>query len=260
MDEQTKLGFNQFVQLQLDSGIPPLEPIFYPIVPVDGNEAFAVRSSTTVHSIIMGDMKQDDYIAVSDVRLVGIELFRHNIQHAITTLRAFDKAHKRCDFVAVRCPVQVFERTSIYEIVKDILEHNPSVNPKRLCIEFPEIIVERDVKRCREAVLDMQLLKLRTAISGVGKEDFKVSKLVSIPVNYAFIDVEATKWAGDRNKPQLFSSLLSYIKAMGAESLVLGKEEIRKELRFTDTVGFMAEGSDPIKLEEALALAEEVLD
>lgn len=259
MEEKDKI-FNHYVKLQIDSGLKPLEPVFYPIVPVDGVQAIAFRSSTTINSIIMGSMVQDNYTPVSDNRLCGVELFKHNIQHAIASLKEFDKAHKRCDFVAVRCPAQLIEKCALYDLVKEVLQKNPSIDPHRLCVEFTENLLEQDAEKAKFAVLDMKILKLRTAIVGVGKEETKVSKLTSIPVDLAIIDKEATKWAGDRNKPQLFNSLLAYIKAMGSESIVCGEEEQRKELHYSEAIGFMFEGTEPISLEAAINVAEEAED
>lgn len=259
MEENDKI-FNHYVKLQIDSGLKPLEPEFFPIVPLDGVEAIAFRSSTKINSIIMGVMKQDDYVPVSDNRLCGVELFKHNIQHAIASLKEFDKAHKRCDFISVRCPAQLIEKTKLYDLVKEVLQKNPSIDPSRICIEFTENLLEQDVEKAKYAVLDMKILKLRTALVGVGREESKISKLVSVPVDLAIIDKEASKWAGDRNKPQLFNSLLSYIKAMGTESIVSGDEEKRKVLHYAEAVGFMFEGTDPISLEAAISVAEEVLD
>ena len=256
MEENDKV-FNHCVKLQIDSGLKPLEPVFYPIIAVDGNNAIAFRSSTKINSILMGEMKQDDYSPVSDNRLCGIELFKHNIQHAIATLKEFDKAHKRCDFIAVRCPAQLIEKCALYDLVKGVLEKNPSIDPQRICVEFTENLVDQETEKAKYAILDMKILKLRTALVGVGKEESKVSKLVSLPVDLAIIDKEATKWAGDRNKPQLFNSLLSYIKAMGVRSIAEGNEDAKKQMRFSDAVGFMFEGTQPINIENAISLAEE---
>lgn len=259
MEENSNV-FNHYVKLQIDSGLIPLETLLYPIVPVDGTQPIAFRSSTTINSIIMGVMKQENYVPVSDNRLCGTELLKHNIQHAIATLKAFDKAHKRCDFISVRCPAQVIEKMELYDEVRKILQKNPSVDPSRICIEFTEELVDIDTEKAKYAVLDMKLLKLRTALVGVGKEESKVSKLVSLPVDLAIIDKEATKWAGDRNKPQLFNSLLSYIKAMGVESIPEGNEAQRKELHYSEAVGFMFEGTSPISVEEGVNAAEEADD
>ena len=259
MEEKDQV-FNHYVKLQIDSGLKPLEPVFYPIVPVDGVEAIAFRASTTINSIMMGVMKQEDYTPVSDNRLCGTELFKHNIQHAIASLKEFDKAHKRCDFIAVRCPAQLIEKCALYDLVKEVLQKNPSIDPSRICVEFTENLLDQDAEKAKYAVLDMKILKLRTALVGVGREDTKISKLVSVPVDLAIIDKEATKWAGDRNKPQLFNSLLSYIKAMGVESIASGNEEQRKELHYSEAIGFMFEGTEPISLEAAISVAEEVFD
>lgn len=257
MDEKER-KFNELVRCQINSGVKPLEPVFYPIVPVDGVEAFAFRSSTNINSIVMGGLREKDYINTSDNRPCGLELFKHNIQHAISTIKEFDKARRRADFISVRCPASILDQGSLYDTVKDVLQKNPSVDPARLCVEFTENLLEVNVEKARLAVLDMKLLRLRTALVGVGKEENKISKLVSVPVDFAIIDKEASKWAGDRNKPQLFNSLLAYIKAMGVDSIAIGNEDEKKEMHYSGTRGFMFEGTEPITLEQALKVAEEV--
>ena len=255
--EQKELSFNDYVRASIASGVKPLEPVFYPIMEVDGNSPIAFRSSTIIHSIIIGDLNEENYIHVSDNRLCGIELLKHNLQHAIASIKAFDKANKRLDFVAVRCPSQFIEKTSLYEVVKVVLEHNPSIDPSRIVVEFPENLMDIDEKKVKDAILDMKLLKVRTALQGVGKEDFKISRLLSVPVDLAFLDKSACDWAGDRNKPQVFNALLSYIKAMGVDSIAQGNDEKKKEMHFSEAIGFMYENTEPVKLEEAIAMVEE---
>lgn len=254
---EKELTFNQHVKLTIDSGLAPIELKYYPIVNVDGPESIAFRTSTSINSIVFGELKEDDYKHISDKRLCGIELLKHNIQHAIGAIKAFTKANKQVGFISVRCPGEIIERTSLYDLVKEVLQQNPSVDPSKLCLEFPENLLELDPEKVKYAVLDMKLLKVRTALQGVGKEEFKVSKLTSIPVDFAIIDKSASEWAGSRNKPQLFNSLLSYISAMGVESIAIGTQDNKKEIRYSDAVGFYLEGTEPITLEAAVEMAEE---
>ncbi|MCQ2399288.1 MAG: EAL domain-containing protein, partial [Clostridia bacterium] len=190
---------------------------------------------------------------VSDKREVGIELLKHNIQHAITALTLFEKANIDLDFLSIRCPADIIDKLSLYDIVSEILQKNPKFDSSKLCFEFPATILDKDTERAKTALLDMKLLKIRTAIVGGGDENFLLSKIVQVTPNIVFLTPTATAWGGNRNKPELLKSLTAYIKSMGAEVIAEGRDINRKGLRGVECLGFLDVGGEALSLDDALA-------
>ncbi|MBQ0009546.1 MAG: EAL domain-containing protein, partial [Ruminococcus sp.] len=131
-----------------------------------------------------------------------------------------------------------------------------SFDPSRLCLEFSPEILSVDREKAHTAFLDMKLLKVRTAVTGCGADDFPMAGLLALSPDFAVLDETATGYAGSRNKPQLFPSLVAYLRSMGAEVIAEGTEAMRKELRRSDCIGFIDRENRGLSLEEAKAQKE----
>lgn len=244
----------EYIRLTVDAGVPPLELRFYPIVDVESGAPIAYRTKTTIHSVILGEMEEGSYTYVTDRRACGIELLKHNVQHAFTAIRAFAEAGREdVKFITVRCPAELAYREDLYEIVSHVVEKNPATDKNKLCLEFPAPLLDADKEKAGRALKDMKILGLRTAIVGCGEESFPVSKLLSVTPDIVFLDPSATEWAGSRNKPQLLSSFVSYIRSMGMDAIAEGTEKERRAMRGSDCIGFAYTDGEGISAEEAIA-------
>lgn len=256
--QKSSLVNNEYVQMSVESGVAPLELKFYPFVECDSGLPIAYRTKTTIHSVKLGDLAEDDYTYVSDKRECGVELLKHNIQHAITAINKFIAAGRNVKFVSVRCPSELVETADLYEIFSEVIQKNPSLKPEMLCLEFPaSLIMEQKSDKARTGVLDMKLLNIRTALVGCGTEDFPISKLLAVTPDIVILAPEATAWVGSRDKPRLFSSLVSYVNSMDIEVIAEGTEEQRKSMRGSDCSGFFVTDCEPLTLDEAVAQKED---
>ena len=245
--------FSDYVTMSVDAGIAPLELRFIPIVRPGSGDIIAYRTRTLIHSIILGELSPEVYSSVSDRREVGILLLRHALQHAITALSAFDRAGRKVQFLSVRCPAELVETADLYGEISAVLQKNPTVDPQRLCLEFPASLMDQQTQKARTAILDMKLLKLRTALVGCGAEEFPVAKLLTVSPDIVFLDPSATAFAGSRNKPQLLSALVSLVMSMHIDAIAEGTKAQRDAMRGTDCIGFLHTDGKCLSLDEALA-------
>lgn len=249
--------FDEYVKMSIDSGIEPLELRFYPIIDIEEGLPFAYRTKLTVHSVIFGDMSEDKYIDIIDTKKCSVEMLKRALLHVFKAYKQFVKAERHIEFISIRCPSEIVNKISLYDLINELLNENKWFDPSKLCLEFPESLLKQDYQKVKIALLDMKLLHVKTAINGCGDDNFLLSKLVTLTPDYVFLDSLMTSYAGSRNKPQLIPSLIQYIKSMGIKTICEGIEIYRKLLRNTDAIGFDNINERSLNIYEALAQKEE---
>lgn len=215
------LSFNDYVRLSVDSGVEPLELRFFPYVAMDAG-SMAYRTETIIHSVILGSLTEKDFGRVVDKRECGLTLFEHTIQHLINAFWKLDKEDSKIEFFSVRCPAVVVRNYSLYEIITQILAKNPGFPSNRLCIEFHSDILNGDKEKAATAMKDLKLLQVKSLIVDSGEDDFPLSRLVTVTPDYLLLSEEATKWAGNRNKPRFLSSMIDYVRSMDVKVFATG--------------------------------------
>ncbi len=255
-------SFYDYVKLSVDSGVQPLELKFEKIVDCESGYPVAFRTETVINSILLGRLNEKDYREVCDKLNTGIEVFKHSLQHVITALKSFDALETPVKFLSLRCPAEIVENENVdlFGLMSDVLKKNPKLDPSKVCIEFPSSLMQKNTEKARTALLDMKILKVRTMLTGCGKEEFPLSKLVTVPPDVVILDSSATEWAGSRDKPQLVPSLVAYVKAMGIDTVAEGDGEKRRALRNADCLGFIELGGEKVDLNGALELMKAVED
>lgn len=253
---ENDLTREELVKMSVDAGVAPLMLRFIPVVECESGSPFAYRTRTDIRSILLGTLPEETYTYVSDRRDLAADLLMHSIQHVITAAREFREAGRKVSFFTVRCPAALAGTADLYKLISEVIRKNPSFDPSQLCLEFPPEILSVDRERAHTAFSDMKLLKVRTAVTGCGTSDFPMAGLLAVSPDLAILDETATAYAGDRNKPQLFSSLVSYIRSMGAEVIAEGEESRRKELRRSDCIGFIDKENTGLSQEEAMTQKE----
>ncbi|MBQ0099741.1 MAG: EAL domain-containing protein, partial [Firmicutes bacterium] len=217
----------------------------------------AYRTEMLIHSILLGEMPENSYTYVSDYRDCGVELFKRTILHIIRAVEKFNHKGRNIKFLSMRCPAELVEKIDFYETLKEILMENQTFNPEQLCLEFPASILSKNEEKAKTAILDTKALKIKTSIIGCGEKEFPLSKLVEVTPDMVVLDKSATMYAGDRNKPQLLASMVSYIKSMGIDAIAEGEESSRKLMRSTECIGFTVTNADSLSFKEALEQKEE---
>ena len=71
----------------------------------------AYRTTVDINSVIAGVLTEKEYAPYSDRHAIGVELFRHHLQHVITAIFAFEKAKRDVRFLTVACPAEIVNAT-----------------------------------------------------------------------------------------------------------------------------------------------------
>ena len=251
-----KRTFEKYVELSLQSGVSPLELVFVPVADCDTGRPVAFRVQTVIRSVIAGTLRQEDYAHICDKRDTGTELFLQSLRRAAAHISDFKGCTPPIRFISLRCPAEAVEnsRTDLYEAIAGVLKKSRITDPSFIMVEFPAEILEKSTDKARRALQDIHSLKVKTMITGCGKEDFPLSKLVTVQPYAVLLDKTAVAWAGNRDKPMLVSSMITYIKNMGIVAYAEGTADKRRELRRTDCAGFIDCEAVPLTAEQAVKL------
>jgi len=201
--------------------------------------------------MLMGELNENAYTYVTDKRACGVDLFKRALAHAIKTIKVFEKNGRDFAFIAIRCPAEFAENELYLQAVKAILEENKGIDASKLCLEFPNAMIEKG-EQGKYAILNAKLLGVKTCMTDCGSENFPAAKLTEISPDYVLLNQDATKWAGDRDKPQLFKSLIAYIKSMGCDVIAHCEQSNLQQMRGSYCFGYTDTSAKPINFTEAL--------
>lgn len=220
-EEKTDNG-PDLVGMTIASGVKPLEMRFAQINSCYRKLPIAYRSFTYINSISMGVIPPEKYAFAADVSEQGMAIAKWNIREGIRTVRRFISEGRHVDFVTVRCPAKLAFEVDLYDWMKGIMEEYDFHTPEKLCLEFPQSLLYENEEKARLSMLNLKLLKVRTVLSGCGADDCPTSRLLRVPVDMVILDPAMTVLAGDRDKSNSLSMLISYLQSMQTEVIAEG--------------------------------------
>lgn len=244
--------FKNDVKRSVEAGVRPIELEFFPVVDFDDGTPIAYRSELVIHSAIKGEMREKYYTRVIDDKDCGTELFEYAVTRLAQALNTFRTRGKDVKFVSVRCPSELVEKIDFYQTLKRLVGKQSKETRSRMCIEFPPSVLDKNRDKAITAILDVKAVGLKTAIRNCGKDDFAVTKLAEITPDIVYTDPSVSAWAGDRNKPRLFTSFTAFLGCLGIEVIAEAEEKYRKKMRGADCGGFISANCEPISFETIL--------
>ena len=229
----------------LDSGVLPLILRYDQINACDTRHPIAYRTKTLVRSTSLGYLTPDEYVASCANTQVGFRLAEWSVTEAMKHITRFVESRKGLQWISVRCPAEMVERVDLYEWMKRLIKKNRFRYPDKLCLEFDVSLLNKKTEAARIAVLDMKLLGVKTLLVGCGGADCPTSRIVQIPVDMVMLDPSVTRWTASRNKPQLVSSMIPYLRSMRTEVYAEGVQNDEQILQLSrcECVGYSVDPS-----------------
>lgn len=252
--ESNAKGLKQVIRLALykhrvlrtlDAGVLPLVLRYDQINSCDTRLPIAYRTKTLVRSTALGYLAPDEYMASCSKTEVGFRLAEWSVTEAMKHITRFVESGRGLQWISVRCPSEMVERVDLYKWMKRLMKKNRFRYPDRLCLEFDVSLLKKKTEAARIAVLDMKLLGVKTLLVGCGGADCPTSRIVQIPVDMVLLDPSVTRWTGSRNKPQLVTSMIPYLKSMRAEVYADGvqNDEQILQLNRCECIGYSVDPS-----------------
>ncbi len=244
--------FKNDVRQAIDSGVRPVEFVFFPVTDFDGKEHKAYRAETVIHSTLKGEMPESYYTRFSDEDKCGLRLFKNSVVRLIEVLNKLKEAERQIDFISVYCPAFLVESIDFYETLKNLTKNESDDIKSKICIEFPQALTETDLSKAITAVSDIKALGMKTAVRGCGREDFPVTKLTKIMPNIVYTHPSVAEWVKEEGGRRLFSSFISFVTDMGISVIVEGKDEYKKATSGADCYGYLSVDFKPLSIEEII--------
>lgn len=209
--------YKRSVVRTLKAGVLPIILRYDQVNACDTRLPIAYRTKTLIRSTALGYLTPDEYMASCADTEVGFRLAEWNVTEAMKHITRFVEEGRGLQWVSVRCPAEMAEKVDLYKWMKRLIKKNQFRYPDKLCLEFDVSLLKKKTDTTRIAILDMKLLGVKTLLVGCGGADCPTSRIVQIPVDMVMLDPSVTRWTGSRNKPQLVTSMIPYLKSMRTE-------------------------------------------
>ncbi len=206
--------YRRRVKKTVNSGVRPIVLRYSQINGTDTNLPIAYRTQTYIRSNTLGVLTPLEYTQSCDGVESGLRLAEWNVVEAMRQITALVKKGRQVEWVSVRCPSELAVKVEMYTWMRRLIAREHFKYPEKLCIEFPVSLLSERTELARLSVLDMKLLGVKTMLVDCAADNCPMSRLVQIPVDFVLITPEVTALAGSRNKPEVFPTLVSYLRSM----------------------------------------------
>lgn len=208
-----------YVRMSVGTGVSPLELRFTQVNDSESKLPIAYRATAVVNSMMMGTLTEEHYESAMAVSPVGSKLAEWGIRETVRFIGELEKAEIPFRWVSFKCPSAVTVRADLFEIIKKLIDSGELEHPEHLCLEFQNTLLLENPEKARTAMLDMQLLKVKTLMSGCASDNCPVQTLNEIPVDMVILDPSVTALAVKKGREGVVPALISYLKAMGVDPI-----------------------------------------
>ena len=231
--------FDRIVSETVSSEIEPVAFKFTGIYDCYSAKPLAYRTETELFSSLYG--KITDFSEKIDASETGRNLTLYAIRKAIRYLKKFKAAERKIEWISVTGTTAFLFDEDLYGTLKALFDKENFSETDKICIEFTKNIFTLDRQKVLKGLADLKVIGIKTVISGFAADGFPVSALLDVSVDAVILSPEITALALDRNKPDVLSSLVRFVKSMNANVIAEGAatdDEIR-ELNKMECFGFI---------------------
>ncbi len=239
--DRTKMRFyKQRVKKSIKSGIRPITLRYSQVNACDTNLPIAYRTETYIVSNTHGVLKPCEYRDSCDGTMSGVRIAEWSVIEAMSHINKFVANGRNVEWISVKCPSDLAVKVDIYCWLNELFRKYHFRYPEKLCLEFPVSLLSERTDITRTAILDTKLLGVKTMLYGCGGETCPTSRLVQIPVDMVLMTPAMTELTGNRNKPDVVPTLISYLRSMRVEVYAEGvvKDDQVSTLNRCDCVGY----------------------
>ncbi len=232
--------YKQRVKMSIKSGVRPITLRYKQVNACDTSLPIAYRTETYIRSNALGVLRPCEYKDSCDGTMSGVRIAEWSVIEAMSHINSFVKSGRNLEWISVECPSDLALRVDVYSWLKELIRKYDFKYPEKLCLEFPVTLLSERTDITRTAVLDTKLLGVKTMLRDCGGDACPTSRLVQIPVDMVLLTHEMTELTGNRNKPDVVPTFVSYLRSMRVEVYadgVVNDEQISTLNRY-DCVGY----------------------
>lgn len=245
----------------LTSGLEPLTIKKQPVFASNGNpEPIAYRTEMILNSTLLGILTPDDYRMTADKTARGILLSDRLMSDVVKAIEALEKTEPQVKWISVSCPLTMITKTDLVAALGKLFDGDENRRSK-LMLEFPAKALYEDPETLKETLMEMKLLKVKSALAGYGNEYCPMMRLASFPFDYVILDPCVRELM--RKDQKAAETLISYARSLRIEVVATGIENGEAESPAyykADCFGFTDNTEkQPLLPEESIKLTPDML-
>lgn len=228
---------NLFARRTLQSGIKPIETLVTPLFDADFGDAIAYRLQLKVNSVFSGVYSAEDYLSPRCGERISVKYALRSLRKALKAYAEFIDGGIPCSVLFVRCPVSLLYAKNVGKLLSDELtaysegdERSQDIAEK-ICLEFDGSAMDADGTMLESAFSEIRALRLKTAVDGLGGEEFALEKLLCACPDFAFTSARLNAIATDPQKSGALAPVVNLVANLGGRVVadgIEGDEQLRE--------------------------------
>lgn len=261
---------NLFARRTLQSGVKPIETLVTPLFDADFGDAIAYRLQLKVNSVFSGVYAAEEYLSPRLSERISVKYALRSLRKALKAYAEFANCAIPCSVLFVRCPVSLLYAKNVGKLLSDELavcsEGDESLQgiADRICLEFDGSAMDADGATLESVFAEIRALRLKTAVDGLGGEEFALEKLLCACPDFAFTSARLNALTTDPQKSGALAPVVNLVANLGGRVVADGIEtdEQLREYRSRDVFGFLpsARYTGRLNVTSGARPLEEVLD
>ena len=218
----------------LASGVEPLRRLYHGIYDGYDDVAIAYVSETEIFLTVTGRLP--DYESKIDLRPVGIKWSVSNIVAAYRALQKLREKGKRVRFITAFVTTSFLEG-DVESALTDLAAKG--ITGEGIVLAIREKTILTSVK-ARKGIEMLRAMGYGAAIYGFSGQE-SLTGLTEAAVDYVFLTESLTALSGDRDKPGLFTALMTLLRALRCEIVLCGvkNDDVIRDATASECFGVM---------------------
>ena len=230
--------FERTVNETVLSGIAPLQQNYFGVFDGYVEHPLAYRAHTTLFTTASGTV--DEIRDLVNDNELGVRLSLRNLAHAIRTMQELSDKDHTIRWISVEASLSLLKNKDALALISDVLEKEHCEDASKICLEFLPYKSDDDFEQIKIGMADVKACGLMIGIAPIG-QNFAISTLVDLPIDYVVLSEEMTALATDRNKPGVLAALIGLLHTMNIQVIAEGvdNDDQIRELTAVECFGFL---------------------
>lgn len=238
---------NLFARRTLQSGVKPIETLVTPLFDADFGEAIAYRLQLRVNSVFSGVYGAEDYLSPRIGERISVKYALRSLRKALGAYAEFVKRAIPCSVLFVRCPVSLLYAKNAGELLSAELAACAASDESlrgiadKICLEFDGSAMDADGKTLESVFSEVRALRIKTAVDGLGGEDFALEKLICACPDFVFTSARLNALTTDPQKNGALAPVVNLVANLGGRVVAdeIETDEQLREYRSREIFGFV---------------------
>ena len=237
------------VKEALLSGLEPITMFCQNIYPTNGNpEPIAYRAKMVLNSTLLGTLTPKEFQVSADNSERGILLSDRALGYVCEAIEEKLAAGERFLWISLYCPLTMLTKTDLLKTLEGLFDGDKEKRQK-ICLELPARSLYEEPAVLRQALLDLKLLGVKSALIDYGSEYCPMMRLASFPFDYVILDPAVCTLLSREGGAKAVETLISFARNLRVEVIATNVQTETEQTAFykADCLGNTT-GEEPARL------------